>query len=244
MGLTPSLRDRLRPIVEDPEGPGRTFDLVFQALIVASLLAFLAETEPDLPIGIRSALEKFEVFTVVTFTIEYLLRLWVARRPLRFVFSLWGLIDLLAILPFFLGTTVDLRSIRILRLLRLVRVLRLARYGAAARRLRRAFELVRAELTLFLVSCGLLIYLVSIGIYYFEREAQPEAFGSIGRCLWWAIVTLTTVGYGDAYPTTTGGRVFTSVVVLIGVGVIALPSGMIASALSEAAEENREAKAE
>lgn len=229
------LRARVRPIVERPDGPGRTFDLIFQVLIVLSLVAFLIETEPDLPAGARASLEIFEVFTVLAFSIEYALRLWVAPRPLRFVFSFWGLVDLLAILPFYLGGAVDLRSIRVLRLLRLVRVLRLARYGAAAERLRRAFVLIRAELTLFAVGTSILVYLVSVGIYYCERAAQPEAFGSIGRCLWWAIVTLTTVGYGDAYPVTAGGRIFTSIVLLLGLGVVAIPSGMVASALSEAA---------
>lgn len=226
------LRVRVRQIVERPDGPGRTFDLVFQALIVLSLVAFLVETEPGLPAGARAGLEVFEVFTVLAFSLEYGVRLWVAPRPLRFVFSFWGIVDLLAILPFYLGGAIDLRSIRVLGL---VRVFRLARYGAAAERLRRAFVLIRAELTLFAVGTSILVYLVSVGIYYCERAAQPEAFGSLGRCLWWAIVTLTTVGYGDAYPITAGGRIFTSIVLLLGLGVVAIPSGMVASALSEAA---------
>lgn len=231
------LRQRLRRIVEDTSGAGRAFDLFFQALILASLAAFMLDAEPDLSPELRQGLAVFEVITVAAFSVEYLLRLWVAPAPLRFVFSFWGLVDLLAVLPFYLGGAVDLRSIRVLRLLRLIRMLKLARYGAAVRRFRRAFQIIRADLVLFMVVSSMLVYIVSVGIYYCEREAQPEAFGSMGRCLWWAIVTLTTVGYGDAYPITTGGRVFTSLVLLIGLGVVAVPSGMVATALSEAGRE-------
>lgn len=140
-------------------------------------------------------------------------------------------------MPFYLGGAVDLRSIRVLRLLRLIRMLKLARYRAAVRRFRRSFQIIRADMVLFMVVSSMLVDIVSVGIYYREHEAQPEAFGSMGRCLWWAIVTLTTVGYGDAYPITTGGRIFTSLVLLIGLGAVAVPSGMVAAALSEAGRE-------
>ncbi|MEQ9150887.1 MAG: ion transporter [Parvibaculum sp.] len=230
------LRARVRRLVDGTGPTGRLFDLFFQALIVASMIAFVVETEPDLGPDVRAAFRIFEVATVVAFTLEYLLRLWAAPRALGFVFSFWGIVDLVAILPFFLGTAVDLRSIRILRLLRLVRLLKLARYTSAVARFRRAFVSMRAELTLFLVTSGILIYIVSVGIYYCEREAQPDVFGSIGACIWWSIVTLTTVGYGDAYPITAGGRIFTTVVLVIGLGVVAIPSGMVASALTRAAE--------
>ena len=233
-----STRARVRSLIEDTEGAGRVFDLFFQALILLSLVAFVVETEPGLDPSTRAALRAFEVFTVAAFTVEYALRTWAAERPARFVFSAWGLIDLLAILPFYLGTAIDLRSIRVLRLLRLARMLKLMRYNRAIRRFRFAFQAIRAELTLFLAACGMLVYVVSVGIYYCERAAQPDAFGSIADCVWWSIVTLTTVGYGDAYPVTVGGRVFTTFVLVIGLGVVAVPSGMVASALSAAARED------
>lgn len=232
-----TLRTRARRLIEDTQGAGRIFDLCFQSLIVASLVCFVLETEPNLGPETTKALAAFEVFSIVAFSLEYLFRLWASEKPLRYMFSFWGVVDVLAVLPYYLGGAVDLRSIRILRLLRLVRVLRLARYGAAARRFKRAFEILRPELTLFLVTTGMLIYIVAVGIYYCERGAQPESFGSIGKCLWWAIVTLTTVGYGDVYPITRGGQIFTSISLLIGLGVIAVPSGMVATALSAAGRE-------
>lgn len=231
------LRGYLQRLVHETTGPGRVFDLFFQVLIVASLITFLPDGNPDLSPWLQDAIETFSLFTVGAFTVEYVLRIWAAPRPLRFIFSFWGLIDLLAILPFYLGTSLDLRSLRVFRLLRLLRTLKLLRYGQTLVKLRRAFFLIRAEMMLFLVTSSMLLYLVSVGIYYCEREAQPELFGHMGGCLWWAIVTLTTVGYGDAYPITAGGRLFTSAVLLMGLGIIAVPSGMVASALSQASRE-------
>ena len=224
----------LKRLVEGSEGPGRTFDLGVQCLIVLSLVAFAVETLPDLSAPTRRFLKVFETATVLLFSLEYVLRLLVADRKMGFVFSFFGIVDLAAILPFYLATGLDLRSIRIVRLLRLFRLFKFARYSATIRRLRQAFALVREELTLFLVLIAIVMYVASVGIYYFEREAQPQAFASVFHALWWSLTTLTTVGYGDVYPVTTGGRVFTAVVLLIGLGVVAVPAGMVAAALSEA----------
>ena len=233
-----SLRQRLRPVLEDPDTPaGRRFAFFIQSLILFSLLTFSIGTLPDLPAGERRLLHLIEVVTVLIFTIEYLLRLWVAERRLRFVFSFFGLIDLMAILPFWLATGVDLRSLRALRLLRLFRILKLLRYSRAIRRFRRAFVMIREELVMFLSLSLILLYLSAVGIYYFEHDAQPEQFSSVFHSLWWAVATLTTVGYGDIYPITTGGKLFTFAVLMIGLGVVSIPSGLIASALSKAREE-------
>ena len=123
------------------------------------------------------------------------------------------------------------------RLLRLVRILKLLKYNEAVKRFNRALKIAKEELTLFGFVAGILLYLSAVGIYYFENEAQPEQFKSVFHSLWWAITTLTTVGYGDIYPITTGGRVFTFFVLTVGLGVIAVPTGILASALSQARQE-------
>lgn len=146
----------------------------------------------------------------------------------------------MAILPFYLATGVDLRSLRALRILRLFQVLKLARYSAAVQRFHRAFIIVREELALFGLVTAILLFLAATGIYYFEHAAQPTKFASVPHSLWWAVTTLTTVGYGDAYPITTGGRFFTFFVLMLGLGVVSVPAGLVASALSKAREGDEE----
>jgi len=131
---------------------------------------------------------------------------------------------------------VDLRAVRVLRFFRVFRVFKVLRYTKAIQRLKNAFSDVKEELVVYVMATMILVYLASVGIYYFESEAQPKQFGSIFHCLWWAIVTLTTVGYGDAFPITVGGRIFTSVVVILGIGTVAVPTGLLASALAKPRE--------
>jgi voltage-gated potassium channel len=213
---------------------GAYFDYFFQVLIFLSVISFSIETIPDLSEKTKYYLHYFEIFCVIAFTIEYLLRIITTDKKLKFIFSFFGIIDLLAILPFYLSFGIDLRSARILRFIRVFRLLKLARYNHALNRFYRAFVLIKEELIMFGSVALILIYLSAVGIYYFEHEAQPEQFTSIFSSLWWAVVTLTTVGYGDVYPITLGGRVFTFVILMIGLGIISIPSGMISSALTEA----------
>ena len=213
------------------------FDFVIQLLIIASLVTFALETLPDLSPQQRSWLDTFELISVSIFTFEYLSRIVFSKHSLRYICSFFGFVDLVAILPFYLATNVDLRSLRAIRLLRLFRLLKLVRYSSAMTRFHRAFIIAREELVLFGVTAIILLYLSAVGIYYFENEAQPKIFASVFHSLWWAITTLTTVGYGDAYPITAGGRIFTFFVLIIGLGVVAVPSGLLASALSQAREE-------
>ena len=231
----------LKTIVEQNETPsGRVFDLFIQALIVVSLISFSIETLPDLGTRTKAILNGIELVCVVVFSAEYVLRIVVATRPLKFVFSFFGVIDLVAILPFYLSTGLDLRAIRAFRLLRLFRAFKLFRYSRTIQRFHRAFMIAREELILFACVTLLLLYFAGAGIYLFENPAQPESFSSVFDGLWWAVATLTTVGYGDVVPITVGGKLFTFVVLLLGLGVVAVPTGLIASALAKAREEESE----
>lgn len=211
--------------------------LSIHALIVLSILSFTIGTMPGLSEEAKSALRTFEVIAVLIFTAEYLIRFILADRKLAYFFSFYGLVDLLAILPFYIASGLDLRALRILRLLRLLRIFKLIRYSKAVSRVFRALAIAKEELVLFFISTSMILYLSAVGIYYFESGSQPELFGSVPRCLWWAVTTLTTVGYGDMYPVTTGGKFFTFLVLMLGLGVIAAPAGLIASAFSQAREE-------
>ena len=174
------------------------------------------------------------------FTVEYLLRIFVSDNKIKFIFSFYGLVDLFAILPFYLSTGIDLRSLRILRLLRLFRAFKLLRYSIAIQRFHNALIIAKEELILFSILAIMLLFFSAVGIYYFENAAQPEAFSSVFQSMWWAVATLTTVGYGDVYPITIGGKLFTFFVLMVGLGVVAVPTGLVASALSTAREMEKE----
>ncbi|MDA9206891.1 ion transporter [Crocinitomicaceae bacterium] len=229
------MKDKIDQIVETRETKfGLYFDYFIQVLILLSIASFSVETIPDLNSKTIYFLEKFELVCIVVFTLEYLIRFYIAKSKTGFAFSFYGIIDLLAILPFYLTLGFDLRSARILRFLRLFRIIKLIRYNKAIRRFQNAFIMIKQELIMFSVVSLILFYLSAVGIYYFENSVQPEAFSSIFSSLWWSVVTLTTVGYGDVIPITIGGRIFTFIILMIGLGIIAIPSGMISSALTEA----------
>jgi len=227
--------ERLKSFVEHPEtAGGRAFDIFIQTMVVISVIAYSVETLPNLDSGIRLFLDGLEVFTVAVFTVEYSLRLLVAKPKREYVFSFFGLIDLCAILPYYFSLGVDLRSLRVVRLIRIVRLLKLARYNSAMRRFHLALSIAREEIILFAGVTLVLLYFAAVGIHHFECEAQPETFGSVFHCLWWAVATLTTVGYGDVYPITVGGKSFTFVMLMVSLGFISVPAGLVASALAKA----------
>jgi voltage-gated potassium channel len=208
------------------------FTWCITGFILYSVVCFSIETLPDLDNSTTEFLRYSEIFVVGVFTVEYLVRIALSPNRLRFIFSFYGLIDLIAILPFYLAFAFDLRTLRLIRLLRLARLLKLARYNGAMLRFSRALYLAKEELVIFTFVSMVVLYLAAVGIYHFEHSAQPEVFRSIFDCLWWAVATLTTVGYGDIYPITTGGRFFTFIVLMVGLGSVAVPTGIVASALS------------
>ncbi|CAN5431339.1 hypothetical protein BH23BAC3_BH23BAC3_13070 [soil metagenome] len=224
----------LKEIVErEQTTAGRIFNLFIMGLIILSVVSLSLETLPELDQNFLRALIIFEVVIVIIFSIEYLLRIYVADSKLNYIFSFYGIIDLLAIVPFYVTAGIDLRSIRIFRLLRVFRILKFSRYSVAATRLLNVFKLIKAELVIILLITVCLIYIAAVGIYYFENPAQPEIFTSVFHSLWWAVTTFTLLGYGDVYPVTTGGRIFTYFVLMVGIAMIAIPTGLIASALNK-----------
>lgn len=231
------MKEKIKSIVEINDNPtSRYFAFFIQALILISIVTFSVETIPNLKPQTKSILYAIEVFSVSVFTIEYVLRIYVADSKPKFIFSFFGIIDFLAILPFYLSFGIDLRSLRALRFLRLFRILKLVRYNKAMNHFTRAIKSAKEEILLFLFITLILIYFSAVGIYYFENEAQPEHFSSIFDSLWWAIITLTTVGYGDVYPITVGGKVFTFFILMIGLGIVAIPTGIISSALTKSVD--------
>lgn len=225
----------IREVVENnTTTKGQIFDYFIQTLIFISLIAFAVETIPDNSVELNRVLNFIELFSVFIFSIEYILRIYCSKNPIRYIFSFYGIVDLLAILPFYLRLGLDLRSLRAFRIFRIFRALKIVRYNKALKRFGVVAKIVKEEVVLFLIIIVILIFIVSSGIYFFENEAQPESFKSIPHSFWWTIVTLTTVGYGDVFPITVGGKIFTFFVLLIGVAVITVPAGLVATALSKA----------
>jgi voltage-gated potassium channel len=216
---------------------GKIFSFLVQGLILLSIITFSIDTLPSLSKEFKKTLSVIELVTVVFFTVEYFLRIIISKDKLKFLFSFYGFIDLFAFLPFYISSGLDLRAIRIFRLLRLFRILKILRYNKAIHRFQRAFVIVKEELVLFGIVSLMVLYLSAVGIYFFENEAQPKVFSSVFHSLWWAVSTLTTVGYGDIYPITNGGKIFTFVVLTVGIGIVAIPAGLISSALTQTRRE-------
>lgn len=230
----------------------RVIDLAIIGLIILNLFAVIVGSVESIGSRYRAELRTFEWVSVVVFTIEYVLRLALAphhpsgryRDPvsgrLRYALTPLAIVDLLAILPSYFAAifVVDLRWLRVLRLLR---IFKLTRYSSAMTIL---LTVLRDELPSFAAALFILVVILMLaasGMYVVEHEAQPEAFGSIPSAMWWAVATLTTVGYGDVTPITTLGKVFGSFVTIVGIGMVALPAGILASAFSDHLRERRAA---
>ncbi|MFT4994093.1 MAG: voltage-gated potassium channel [Paraglaciecola sp.] len=247
------IRQRLAVLLEpkaDQSFMGKLIDRSLIGLIFLNVVAVIASTVPELDSQYGLEFEAFNIFSVMVFSIEYLLRIWscvelhvntssATQKRLAYVLSPMALIDLLVILPFYLGLffTVDLR---ILRVLRLLRIFKLGRYSSAMAMLIQAF---RQEYKVLLASFSILLIMMVLaasGIYLIEHAIQPDKFGSIPAAMWWATTTLTTVGYGDVTPITPLGKFFGGAITLLGMGMVALPAGILASSFSEQAHQRRE----
>lgn len=226
----------------DPEEGDTVWDRVANAFIVALILlntsAVILETVPRIYQPNKALFENFEQFSVAVFTIEYLLRVWTFnekdRSFWRFVFSPSSLVDLITILPFYLPLFgFDLRAVRLLRLFRMVRFFKLGRYTKASATIRKVFLSKKEELVLSLFITFFLIIIASCLMYFTENETQPDKFSSIPETMWWSVATLTTVGYGDVYPVTAMGKTLAACIAILGIGMFALPAGILASGFSE-----------
>ena len=227
------MKKYLKNIIESQESrAGYIFDIFIQVLIVLSLVSFSFETVQGLSESTIRFLKTFELISIIIFTTEYILRIYVSDKRLSYIFSFYGFIDLIAILPFYLSGAIDLRSLRIVRLLRILRLFKLFRFNESLILLQKAFVIVKKEMIIFSFIAMILLYISSVGIYFFENPVQPNEFSSIFACMWWAISTMTTVGYGDIVPVTVGGKIFTSFISFIGIGVVSIPTALLASSLT------------
>lgn len=192
----------------------------------------------------------FEAISIYIFSFEYLYRIRLSfqekkmKGVYKYVFSAYGLIDLISILPFFLNqlVKVDGRFLRILRLFRLTRIFKLGRGSSSLKLFIKALNGVKNELKFTLFLSLLAILFSASAIYYLEHESQPEKFSSITESIWWATVSLATVGYGDVYPVTAGGKIFASIISLIGIGIVAIPTGIISASFVEEIHNQRKGK--
>lgn len=232
-----TLRERLHEIVFESDTPaGRAFDVLLLVAIVVSVSAVVLETVPSIRASAGPWLDRAEWAFTVLFTAEYILRLCIVRSPLRYAFSYFGLVDLLSILPTWLGLVVpgaeSFLVIRTLRLLRVFRVLKMVRFLESARLLLTA---IRASVPKIAVFVGtVLTIVVIVGALMYVLEGPRNGYTSIPEAMYWAVVTLSTVGYGDISPATPLGKLVASMLMVLGYGMIAVPTGIVTVELTHA----------
>ncbi|MDR9402114.1 MAG: ion transporter [Halothece sp. Uz-M2-17] len=242
-------------LAEPEDLASKCFDIFLLGLIFLNLIAVALETVDSLYEQYQFWFQTFDTFSVAVFTVEYVLRVWscTVKEPyhhplwgrLRFMVTPLALIDLLAIIPFYLPLlSPQMRIGRALRLFRLFRVLKLNRYTDSLSILVRVLRLKQEELILSLFVLSVLLAIASSLIYFAEHNAQPEAFSSIPEAMWWGTITLTTVGYGDVYPITLIGRILGAILAILGIGLFALPAGILASGFSEELQARKAKKQE
>jgi len=232
-----ALRARLHEIIFEADTPaGRLFDLLILVAILSSVVVVLLESVASVRARAGGTLRALEWGFTILFTVEYILRLVAVRRPLQYARSLFGVIDLLAILPTYLSVLLpgaqSLLVVRLLRLLRIFRVLKLAEYLRESRTLALALRASGRKIAVFLLAVVTIV--VVVGTLMYVIEGERHGFTSIPISIYWAVVTLTTVGYGDLAPATTLGRVLAVIVMLTGYGIIAVPTGIVTAELTRA----------
>ncbi len=219
-----------------------------------NILAVILGTVKNIETTLHRFFEIFELISIIIFTVEYILRIWTCVESekyknaisgrIKYTFSFMALIDLVAILPFYLPFIhgIDLRFVRVLRLLRIFRLFKLGRYSKALMTIQEVLKNKKEELTISLVLVAILLVFSSSLMYYTENQVQPEAFSSIPATFWWAVATLTTVGYGDIYPITTLGKILGGFIALLGIGMFALPAGILGSGFVERIQKNKKSE--
>lgn len=250
-----TLRHRTWEIVEqakEGDRASRIFDSCLFFLIILNVLLLILETVDSLMAKYSTIFLVVEVVSVLLFTVEYFIRLWACTADESYAHPIKGrikhalrptsLIDLIAILPFWLPLLFgisDFRFFRIFRLFRILRVFKLGKYSNALQMISRVFDKRKEEILITSSTLVILVIFSAALMYYVEHDAQPEAFASIPDTIWWAIVTLTTVGYGDVYPITALGRLCAGIIAALGIGMVALPTGIISSGFVEEFDKQR-----
>lgn len=240
--------------VESDNKTSAVISFFILSLIILNVLAVILETVQSLSMRFGTLFHSFEIFSVGIFTAEYMLRLWTVtlakkfKDPItgrvRFAFTPMALVDLMAVLPFYLPFlfAFDLRIIRMFRIFRLFRILKAGRYIGAFKSFGAAIREKKEELVVAFLTVIIALIFVSSIMYFIENRVQPEKFSSIPQAMWWGVAVLTTVGYGDVYPITTLGKILGSVIAVFGIGLVAIPAGIIFSGFVGALQKQHEAK--
>lgn len=228
-------------------------DLIIPFLIVLNITAFIASTSSSFSREYQLLFEYIEIICSLVFTIEYALRIWVSTVDRKYSHPIWGrikyaltplsIIDLISILPFYLLLLFpNLSFVHVISVLRLLRLLKVSRYSESVRTLATVIYAKKEELIATAFAVLILLIFASSLMYFVESSAQPQVFGSIPDAMWWGVVTLTTVGYGDIYPITPLGRFLGAILAFLGIGIFALPAGIIASGFSEEVQRKKQEK--
>ncbi len=251
------MKERIYNVIEKADEGDRAskwFDNVILVLILLTVVAIVLESFDSIAKDYSMVFKVFEAVSVSIFSVEYVLRVWTAdiQYPeksklgarLRYMVSFMAIVDLIAILPFYIPMLlpVDLRVLRLLRMFRLFRVFKLNRYFIALNLIVTVMKKKKEELVATISIMLMLIVVSATLIYYMETDIQPEAFPNIVASFWWAIATLTTVGYGDVYPVTALGKLLASVIAVTGIGLVALPTGILSSGFMDAIKKDETVK--
>lgn len=218
------------------------FDKFIYLLIILNLISMVLESEPNLSENLKQFLGWFEVISIGIFSIEYLYRTLVsAKHNKKYNLSFFGIIDLLSILPFFFGQLIgfDGRFVRVFRLFRISRILKLGKFSKSFELLGEGVYNVKKELYITFFIAFIMLFFSASGIYYLENPQQPLAFSSIIESFWWSVSSLTGVGFEEIFPKTFGGKLFGTFISLIGIGVVAVPTGIISASFVEVLEEHK-----
>ena len=229
-------------VFETDTKAGKQFDVVLLWIILLSVVVVMLESVPEIGEGYPSVFFVLEWVLTIIFSIEYLLRIWISPKPVAYMFSFWGIIDLLSILPTYLSLFIVgyhyLLVVRIFRLLRVFRVLKLARFNAEAQTLREAMKASAYKISIFLLSVLAIVTL--LGTVMYVIEGGEKGFTSIPKSIYWAIVTVTTVGYGDLVPHSVLGKIISSIAMILGYAIIAVPTGIVTVEMSKSEKNNKE----
>lgn len=228
-------RKKLHDIIFYAETPaGKWFDIILIIAIIMSVINVMLDSVSSISESLSSYLVFFEWLFTILFTLEYITRIYISDKPVKYIFSFFGIIDLLSILPTYFGILVPntkyLSVIRIMRVIRIFRILKLVKYLGESQVLLDGLKASRRKISVFLMAVIAIVTI--IGSIMYIIEGPENGFDSIPHSIYWAIVTLTTVGYGDIYPSTALGQLLASVVMILGYGIIAVPTGIITSELN------------